>query len=70
MGAVALRAAVSANADRHARDLAPVLADLRSQGVTSLRVVAEALNERGMLTWRCGQWQVWNVRNLLGRAEF
>jgi DNA invertase Pin-like site-specific DNA recombinase len=66
-GGVALREAVARNTEAHARDLAPVLEELQSQGVTSLRAVAEALNERGMLTRRGGRWWVSNVRNLLGR---
>ena len=66
-GGVALRAAVSANADRHAQDLAPVIEDLRLRGITSLRGIAIELSQRGMLTRRGGQWQVSNVRNLLIR---
>ena len=66
-GAVALRATVVANADRHALDLAPVLEELRAQGVTSLRGIAAELNARGMRTRRGGQWQVSNVGNLLRR---
>jgi DNA invertase Pin-like site-specific DNA recombinase len=62
-----LRKAVATNADEFAQTLAPVLAGLRSQGITTLRQIAEALNERGMLTRRGGRWQVSNVRNLLGR---
>ena len=56
------------NAEAHARDLAPVLEELRAQGVHSLRGLAAALNERGMLTRRGGRWHVSNVRNLLGRV--
>ena len=68
-GAVALREAVVANADRHAMDLAPVLEELRSGGVTSLRGIAEEMNRRGMRTRRGGQWQVSNVGNLLLRLK-
>ena len=68
-GAVALRAAVVANADRHAMDLAPVLEELRAQGVTSLRGIAAELNRRGMQTRRGGVWQVSNVGNLLRRVN-
>jgi len=60
-----LPAAVIANAEAHALDLAPVVEALRAQGITSLRAVAEALNKRGMLTRRGGRWWVSNVRNLL-----
>ena len=66
-GGQALRAAVSRNADEFAAGLAPVVAELHGGGVTTLRGIAEALNKRGMLTRRGGQWQVSNVRNLLRR---
>ena len=66
-GAVALRVAVSANADRFAEELAPVMQDIWGSGATSLRATAEALNARGMLTRRGGRWQVSNVRNLARR---
>ena len=68
-GGVALRTAVTANADRHAQDLAPVIEDLHRQGITSLRGIATALSQRGMLTRRGGRWHVSNVTNLLGRVR-
>ena len=67
-GGAPLRETVTRNAEAHARDLAPVLEELRSQGVTSLRGIAAELNERGMLTRRGGRWHVSNVRNLLHRV--
>ena len=66
-GAVALRAAVSANAERFATELAPVLSDIRAEGHVTLRAIAAELNRRGMMTRRGGRWQVSNVRNLVGR---
>ncbi len=66
-GGVALRAAIAANADRHVRDLAPVVADIRAGGATSLRELAGELNARGMLTRRGGRWHVSTVMNLLDR---
>ena len=60
-GAVALREAVSANADRFAEGLVPVLADIRVQGHVTLPAVAAELNRRGMMTRRGGIWQVSNV---------
>jgi hypothetical protein len=68
-GGVALREAVSANADVFAEGLPPVLAVLRDEGATTLRGIAQALNERGILTRRGGRWHVSNVRNLLARME-
>jgi DNA invertase Pin-like site-specific DNA recombinase len=66
-GGAPLRAAIVRNADRHARDLAPVIADIRSSGATSLRAIAGELNARGMLTRRGGRWHVSTVTNLLDR---
>ena len=66
-GGAPLREAIARNADRHARDLAPVVADIRAGGATSLRAIAEELNGRGMLTRRGGRWYVSTVTNLLDR---
>lgn len=66
-GGAALRATVAANAEAFAADLAPVIADIRAQGITTLRGIAGALNDRGMLTRRGGRWKVSNVKGLLGR---
>jgi len=62
-----LRRTVSANAARHAEDLAPVIADIRAAGHLSLRAIAAELTARGMLTRRGGKWGVGNVKALLGR---
>lgn len=64
-GGAALRAAVTANADSFARDLAPVIADIRAGGATSLRTIAAELTARGIRTRRGGKWGVGNVRGLL-----
>jgi DNA invertase Pin-like site-specific DNA recombinase len=68
-GGEALRQAVSRNADRHAADLAGLVAELRHDGATTLRALASALNARGILTRRGGQWHVSSVRNVLARLE-
>ena len=76
-GAAALRRADKGNvdalkviregADRHAQELAPVIADIKSTVGTSLGVIARALNERHIQTRRGGQWHASSVRNLLAR---
>lgn len=76
-GAAALRRAgrgnaasvqsIRAHADGHARNLQPVVTALADEGVLSLGAVANALNERGMLTPRGGRWHKSSVRNLLAR---
>ena len=60
-------AAIRVAADSHAKNLQPVVNTLAAEGVTSLGAVAEALNERGMLTPRGGRWHKSSVRNLLDR---
>ncbi|SDY93266.1 recombinase family protein [Citreimonas salinaria] len=67
-GGVALREAVRGNADAFAQELAPVVAEIRAAGHTSLRAMAAELNARGISTRRDGLWHVSNVRNLLGRV--
>ena len=66
-GTAPLRAAIAGNAERHARDLALVVEDIRAGGHTSLGAIADKLNARGMLTRRGGRWQKSTVINLLER---
>ena len=76
-GASALRRANKGNvdavavlkddADSFARALAPVLEDIRRSGLTSLPLMAKALNDRHIQTRRGGKWHPTSVRNLLAR---
>jgi DNA invertase Pin-like site-specific DNA recombinase len=76
-GAAALRRAGRGNrgsvralresADRHARDLKPIIEALDAEGKRSLGAIAAALNERGILAPRGGQWFKSSVSNLLAR---
>lgn len=66
-GGAALRATVAANAESFARDLAPIIADIRAGGATTLRLIAAELTARGIRTRRGGHWQVSNVRTALER---
>lgn len=59
--------AIKAAADEHALNLKPVLNKLGAEGVLSLGGIADALNERGMLTPRGGRWHRSSVRNLISR---
>ena len=68
-GGAALRAVVAANADQFARDLAPVIADIRTAGHMSLRAMAAELTARGIRTRRGGQWSVGNMKELLARSK-
>ncbi|WP_292602762.1 recombinase family protein [Mesorhizobium sp.] len=56
-------------ADRFAQTVLPIIASIQRSGITSLRGLAIALNNRGVRTARNGQWQVSNVRNILARQS-
>jgi len=68
-GSTAALRAVQERANRHALDLAPVVARLREQGTCSLGGLAASLNAEGMKTPRGGRWHASSVRNLLARLE-
>lgn len=54
-------------ADAFAVRLAPILAALQAQGVTTLQALADALNARGESTARGGRWAPATVANVLKR---
>lgn len=66
-GNVAAVESIKGNADAFAQDLAPVIADMRSKGLTSLPQLARGLNAGGYATPRGGNWHPSSVRNLLVR---
>lgn len=68
-GNQAALATIRGRADRHASEIAPIIADLRTEGRQSLREIASALNERHIRTPRGGKWHAMSVRNLLARIE-
>ncbi|WP_287308284.1 recombinase family protein [Mesorhizobium sp.] len=51
-------------ANRFAQTVLPIIASIQRSGITSLRGLAIALNNRGVRTARNGQWQVSNLRNI------
>jgi DNA invertase Pin-like site-specific DNA recombinase len=60
----------SAAAQQRARDLAPVMAELRSGGAVSLAQIAGGLNSRGITTARGSEWtpaQVSRIMQVLSR---
>jgi hypothetical protein len=58
----------TARANRSAADLAPVIAELRAAGITSLNGIAAALNERGVPTPAGSRhWHAVQVARLLKR---
>ena len=61
-------AAITAEADRAAGNVLPIIAEIRKSGATTLRAIAEVLNARGVPTPRGGRWHAMSVRNALARA--
>jgi DNA invertase Pin-like site-specific DNA recombinase len=47
---------LQARAEAKAADLAPIIAELQAAGKTSLRAIADGLNEQGIPTARGGKW--------------
>src|SRR5262249_10627362 len=54
---------------KRAKDLADYVAELHADGVTSLRAIADSLNENDIETPSGGAWGPSSVRNLVGRLE-
>lgn len=57
-----------AKADNRAADLMPIIAGIRAAGARSLRQVAEALNERDILTAKGGRWSAVQVSRIEARV--
>jgi DNA invertase Pin-like site-specific DNA recombinase len=62
-------AAIELRAQEHATNLRSILDDVRAQGITSIRKIAEELNRRGILAPRGGEWQPTTVVRLLARLR-
>ena len=54
-----------ARATGRANDLAPIIADLKAKGATSLRDIASGLNDQGIPTARGGSWSAVQVQRIL-----
>ena len=61
-------ASVKADADRFAKNVAPVIREIQSSGVASHRGIARSLNARGVATARGGEWTAVQVGSILQRA--
>ena len=61
-------ASVKADADRFARNVAPIIREIQSSGVPSHRGIARALNARGVATARGGAWTAVQVGSILRRV--
>ncbi|APG11489.1 resolvase [Bradyrhizobium japonicum] len=58
---------LQARANARASDLAPIIRELQEAGKTSLRAIAEGLNEAGILTPRKSKWSAVQVQRVLSR---
>ncbi len=63
------KAAVRAEANRHAANVRPIVRQLQAAGFTTLRAIAAEMNTRGIRTARGGAWHSTTVRNLLLREN-
>ena len=59
--------AIKAKADKRAAGLAATIASIKSEGIESARGIARALNERGIVTARGGQWSASTVLSVQAR---
>jgi DNA invertase Pin-like site-specific DNA recombinase len=62
-------ASVKADADRFAKNVAPIIREIQSSGVASHRGIARSLNSRGIATARGGEWTAVQVGSILRRVE-
>ena len=69
-GARALaKAAIRKSADDRAAIVLPTIRTIQAAGTTSLRGIAEALNDQGIPSSRGGRWQAISVRRVLSRTS-
>jgi len=59
---------LKADADRFAKNIAPIIREIKSTGVASHRGIARSLNARGVATARGGQWTAVQVGSILRRV--
>jgi DNA invertase Pin-like site-specific DNA recombinase len=61
-------ATLKADADRFAKNVAPIIREIQSSGVRSNRGIARSLNARGVSTVRGGEWTAVQVGSILRRV--
>ena len=59
---------LKADADRFAKNIAPIIREIQSTGVASHRGIARSLNARGVATARGGAWTAVQVGSILRRV--
>lgn len=63
------RQQIATHADCFARNVAPLIREIRATGAVTYRAIAAALNARGIPTARGGRWQAATVRNIERRKD-
>jgi hypothetical protein len=56
------------NADRFAKNVAPIIKEIQGSGIASRRAIARALNARGVATVRGGRWTAVQIANASARS--
>jgi DNA invertase Pin-like site-specific DNA recombinase len=67
-GVVCVKASIKVrrgNAEKRASDLLPEIEAIRTEGATTLREIAAALNEKGITAPRGGEWSAVQVHRVL-----
>ena len=62
-------ASTKSKAQARAENLRAIIGDMRDQGIVSTRRIAHALNARGILTPRGGQWHATSAARVLERLQ-
>jgi DNA invertase Pin-like site-specific DNA recombinase len=69
LGNASAVAAVRQEASSRAANLRPVVDDIKSHGIVTVRAIADELNARGILTPRGGRWHPTSAARLLKRLD-
>jgi hypothetical protein len=59
---------MKADADRIAKNVTPIIREIKSSGIASDRGIARSLNARGVATAHGGEWTAVQVRLILRRV--
>ena len=61
-------ATIKANADKYAKDIYDIIQGIKLSGVHTLQGIADALNNRGVKTFRDRVWYPSTIKNVLERV--
>ena len=63
------RKSIQSNANKFALKIGPIIEEIKEDGYTTLREIADELNERCIETPRGGEWYAASVKNMIKRYE-